>query len=127
AGPVKRVSLFRATPGPLSGSRPGDVRTFKNTGSGSPRMSGEPVAGTGWPASGGSCGRRIRQGSAWRTARLPSVADVVLFHLAVQGGPIQAENLGRLLLVPVRALQRLHDRHLLDLGQSPVRRDDEIR
>src|SRR4051794_40261306 len=60
----------------------------------------------------GGGGRR----SSGRTARrFPGVANLVLFHLAVQRRPIQSENLRRFLFVPVRALQRLNNRHLLDL------------
>src|SRR5712692_10057323 len=58
--------------------------------------------------------------------RLAGVADVVLLHLAVERRPVQPENLRRLLLVPVRPLQRLQDRHLLDFGERPMRRDDEV-
>src|SRR5690349_18014779 len=57
---------------------------------------------------------------------LGAVLDVVLLHLAVQRRPVQPEDLRRLLLVPVGPLQRLQDRHLLDLGQRAVRRDDEL-
>src|SRR5665811_508100 len=55
------------------------------------------------------------------------VADVVLLQLAVERGTIEAQDRGRFLLVPVRPLQRLQDRHLLDLGERPVRREDELR
>ena len=63
-----------------------------------------------------------------RAARrpLPAVLDLVLLHLAVERRPVEAEDLRRLLLVPVGALQRLEDRHLLDLGQRAVRRDHEL-
>src|SRR5262245_1523953 len=60
-------------------------------------------------------------------ARLPTVLDLVLLHLAVQRRPVQAEDLGGLLLVPVRALERLQDGHLFDLRERAVRRDDELR
>ena len=58
---------------------------------------------------------------------LAAVLDLVLLHLAVERRPVQPEDLRRLLLVPVRALQRLQDRHLLDLGQRAVRRNHELR
>src|SRR5258705_349544 len=54
------------------------------------------------------------------------ILNVVLLHLAVERRPVQAEDLRRLLLVQVRPLQRLHDRHLLDFGERPVRRDREL-
>ena len=47
-------------------------------------------------------------------------------HLAVQRRPVQAQDVRGLLLVPVRPLQRLQDRHLLDLRQRVVRRHREL-
>ena len=38
----------------------------------------------------------------------------------------EPEDLRRLLLVPVRPLQSLHDRHLLDLGEGSMWRNDEL-
>src|SRR5512143_2605638 len=59
--------------------------------------------------------------------RAPRIVDLVLLHLAVQRRPVEAQDRGRLLLVPVGPLERLHDRHLLDVRQRPVRREDELR
>src|SRR5687767_12114574 len=56
----------------------------------------------------------------------PLIDDLVLFHLAVQRRTIQAEDLCGFLLVPVRPLKRLQDRHLLDLGKRAVRRNREL-
>ncbi len=39
------------------------------------------------------------------------ILDLMLLHLAVQRRPVQAEDLRRLLLVPVGSLERLQDRH----------------
>src|SRR4029453_7768792 len=75
-------------------------------------------------ASEGPLGRL--RGSRPSRGPLSSVLDFVFLHLAVEGGAVQAQNLRRLLLVPVRSLQRLHDRHLLDLGQRAVWRNDEL-
>src|SRR5919201_775048 len=69
------------------------------------------------------CGRACRG----RSRGLPDVADVVLLHFAVQRRPIEPEDLRRFLLVPVRALERLQDGHLLDFGERAVRRDHEVR
>ena len=49
------------------------------------------------------------------------------FILLYSVGPVEPENLRRFLLVPVRALQRLQDGHLLDFGQRPMRRNHELR
>src|SRR5262249_743554 len=60
------------------------------------------------------------------SCRLAGVADLVLLHLAVERRSVQAKYLRGLLLIPVRALQRLEDRHLFALSQRAVRRNDEI-
>src|SRR5258708_7481968 len=67
--------------------------------------------------------------SARRTAgaRLAAVLDLVLLHLAVERGTVEAEDLRRLLLVPVGTLEGLQDRHLLDFCQRAVRRNHEFR
>src|SRR4051812_28408359 len=71
--------------------------------------------------------RRRRRRSGWgSTRRFAGIANVVLLHLAVERRPIEAENLCRFLFVPIRALQCLQDRHLLDLGERPVRRNYKI-
>src|SRR5688572_11212785 len=44
------------------------------------------------------------------------ILDVVLLHLAVERRAVKTQDLRRLLLVPVGALQRLNNGHLLDLG-----------
>src|SRR6185503_5351839 len=54
------------------------------------------------------------------------ILDVVLLHLAVERGAVQAKDLRRFLLVPVGALERLQNGHLLDLGEGTVRRDREL-
>src|SRR4051812_42715034 len=76
-----------------------------------------------------------RQGAAGLTGRVcrgggasgsTLILDLVLLHLAVEGRTIEAENLRGLLLVPVGALQRLRDRHLLDLGERAMRWNREL-
>src|SRR5918995_3456770 len=54
------------------------------------------------------------------------IHDLVLLHLAVERRAIESQDLRRLLLVPVRALQRLQDGHLLDFRQRAMRRDGEL-
>src|SRR5688500_5930609 len=57
--------------------------------------------------------RRIGRGGAG-SRRLARIPDLVLLHFAIERGTVEAEDLRRFLLVPVRALQRLQDGHLLD-------------
>src|ERR1041385_5980983 len=64
-----------------------------------------------------------RRGGALRRAL---ILDVVLLHLAVEGRPVQAEDLCGFLLVPIGPLQRLHDRHLLDFGERTMRGNGEL-
>src|SRR5438093_8484998 len=103
-----------------------------------PAKSKKPMAAaptrstTGWAMPSG-LGRRLAWGTrvGGRTGRrracgLAGVANVVLLHLAVERGPIEAEDLRRFLLVPVGPLQRLQNGHLLDFRQGAVRRDHEI-
>src|ERR1044071_5661549 len=59
-------------------------------------------------------------------AGLAAVLDLVLLHLAVERRAVEAEDLGRLLLVPVRPLECLQDGHLLNLGKRAVWRADEF-
>src|SRR5215212_9941954 len=54
------------------------------------------------------------------------ILDLVLFHFGVEGRTVEPENGSGLLLVPVRTLQRLQDRHPLDLRQRAVRWNDEF-
>src|SRR5258706_2117340 len=68
-------------------------------------------------------GRRRRRGGSLRG---PLILDVVLLHLAIERGPIETQDLRRLLLIPVGALQRLNDRHLLDFREGSVRRNREF-
>jgi hypothetical protein len=50
----------------------------------------------------------------------------MLLHLAVQGRPVESENLSRLLFVPVRPLQSLEDGHFLNFGKRAMWRYHEI-
>src|SRR5205814_4859801 len=90
------------------------------------RATDGPVS-RGSPKGEGGLSRRgrvgLRRGSALRGAL---ILNVVLLHLAVERRPVEAQDLRRLLLVPVRPLQCLEDRHLLDLGERAVRGNREI-
>src|SRR5262249_19265498 len=61
------------------------------------------------------------------TCGLAGIANVVLLHLAVERRAVEAEDLRGLLLVPVRTLQRLQNRHLLDLRERAMRWNHEVR
>src|SRR5215218_3956722 len=54
------------------------------------------------------------------------ILDLVLLHFGVEGRTVEPENGSCFLLVPVRTLQRLQDRHPLDLRERAVRRNHEF-
>src|SRR5262245_21203131 len=94
------------------------VRSLLLTSSTSPRHAASPDSRSS------ACVRRKKRSPRTGLARRgaggplrPLILDVVLLHLAVQRRPIQPQDLSGFLLVPVRTLERLYDRHLLDFSQ----------
>ena len=81
----------------------------------------QPLGLRPWPL-GLHVSGRSSSGSLLRTL----VDYLVFLHLAVERRSIQPENLRGFLLVPVRSLQRLQDRHLLDFRQRAMWRNGEL-